>query len=270
MAVSWQVGPANSRSVRVLLYLAYGAAGGVVAFVGALLVLVVGSGVELVAVLLVVAFIAAVRMRPLLAMQGVEHERDRVLVAFAEQRRPLPLVGASLVCGGLLVGAFRLGAVGPLGYVLFGAACFVGAHLLSSKGALDPAAGTLTYRERTVSLDRVTGLRRLRLGPFTVGWLSYQRGRSTGTAPRLLVVPPRVAERLAESVAATETVPPGAVDTTTRRVLVGGACLWYLLAAAFLVALRGQGGEAARAAVIPALVLGLFGSLFLWAAYIET
>lgn len=142
--------------------------------------------------------------------------------------------------------------------------------MLSAGGEIDPETGTFAHGQRTADLDHVTGLRRLDLGPYALVWLSYQRGRSTSASPRMVVAPAGIADRLDEAIATTETVSPGAVDRTTRRALIGGGLFWYLLAGGFALALRAEGGQAARVAPVPVVILGLFGTMFLWAACVET
>ncbi|WP_424016662.1 hypothetical protein ACOZ4N_12260 [Halorientalis pallida] len=278
MGISWDVGPADSRLVRGLLYLAYGSLGGVLVFVAVVVLTVFGPALDrpfrnwrdVLPVVVGVLLLAIVRYRSFAVLRTEDTASDDLLAAFAEYRRPSLLVVVSVCCGALFLLALRLGHWGGLAYILFGFGCFVGAQVLSADGEIDPAAGTLTLRQRTAELDHVTGLRRLNLGPYALVWLSYQRGRSTSTSPRLVAVPSPIADRLDEAVAATDTVSPGEVDTTTRRVLIGGGLFWYLLAGGFVLALRAEGGQAARIAPVLVLVLGLFGTMFLWAAYVET
>ncbi|RXK49985.1 hypothetical protein [Halorientalis pallida] len=278
MAVSWAVGPANSRLVRGLLYLAYGSFGGVLVFVGVVVLAVFGPALDrpfrdwrdMLPVVVGLLLLALIRSRSFAVLRTEDTAPDDLLAAFAAHRRPSLLVVVSVCCGALFFLGLRLGHWGGLAYILFGVGCFVGAQVLSADGEIDLEAGTVLHRRRTAELDHVTGLRRLDLGPHALVWFAYQRGRSTSTSPRLVVVPPSIADRLAEAVAATDTVSPGEVDTTTRRVLIGGGLFWYLLAAGFVLALRAEGGQAARAAPVLVLVLGLFGTMFLWAAYVET
>jgi hypothetical protein len=278
MAVSWDAGPANSRLVRGLLYLAYGSFGGVLVFAGVAVLVAFGPALDrpfrdwrnMLPVVVGLLLLALVRYRSFAVLRTEDTAPDDLLAAFAERRRPSLLVVVSVCCGGLFVVALGLGHWGGLAYILFGVSCFVGAQVLSADGDIDPAAGTLTHRQRTAELDHVTGLRRLDLGPYALVWLSYQRGRSTSASPRMVVAPAGIADRLDEAIATTETVSPGAVDRTTRRALIGGGLFWYLLAGGFVLALRAEGGQAARVAPVLVLVLGSFGTMFLWAAYVET
>jgi hypothetical protein len=278
MAVSWSVDPANSRLVRGLLYLAYGSFGGVLVFAGVAVLVAFGPDLDrpfrdwrdTLPVVVGLLLLALVRYRSFAVLRTEDTAPDDLLAAFAEHRRPSLVVVVSVCCGALFVLALRLGHWGGLAYILFGFGCFVGAQVPSADGEIDPEAGTLTHRQRTAQIDHVTGLRRLDFGPYALVWLSYQRGRSTSTSPRLVVAPASIVDRLDEAVAATDTVSPGEVNTTTRRVLIGGGLFWYLLAGGFVLALRAEGGQAARIAPVLVLVLGSFGTMFLWAAYVET
>jgi hypothetical protein len=106
------------------------------------------------------------------------------------RRRPLLVAGGAWAI--VLAVVVRWHPLSAL--VLLGGAVllwFVAAACLTS-GRLDPAAGTLTYGSRTTSLDGLTRVRRVPLGPVTAYWLGFARGSVGSGAPRTLVVPRRV------------------------------------------------------------------------------
>lgn len=121
------------------------------------------------------------------------------------RRRPVLVAGGTWAIVLAVVGRWR-----PLAAVALVAGAvvlwFVAAACLTS-GRLDPATGTLTYGSRTTSLDGLSRVRRVPLGPVTAYWLGFARGSVGSGAPRTLVVPRRV---------------DGAVRTVLGRAVTSG------------------------------------------------
>jgi hypothetical protein len=174
--------------------------------------------------------------------------------------------------------AFLAFELGPLSVLAVGGIVGgLGTWLLLTAGRIDPDARTLSVRWnhwddeadlRTVDLDGWTGLRQYRVGPVVVLWPSYAR-RSSGARPRLLTVPPWVADDAAPVFEAAIDVPAPErkreANPTVAAVLVVlglgtfgvGAALWSLHAVP-------AGFRAWFAAFA-----GVFGFLFLAAAWRE-
>lgn len=168
------------------------------------------------------------------------------------------------------LGPFTVLAIG----VLVGS---LGTWLLLTTGRIDPDDRTLSFRQshwddeadlRTVDLDGWTNLRRFHVGPVVVLWPSYARG-SSGPRPRLLSVPPWVADAAAPVFEQALDVPAPERERETNPTVAAvlvifglgtfgvGAALWTLDVV-----------PAAFRAWFAALA-GVFGALFLAAAWRE-
>lgn len=225
--LSWAVGPADSRAIRVLFYLAEGLLGGAVAAV-----VVSGSEEALPAGLpggpvspgLVAVFVLLVLGSVVwfyaLARVAVEQSRKpdssdptswaqfqhSALAAWTrdQQWRWPGLIGIVVAAGLVALGPNAPGTLSedPLwfGALLLAVGCSALGELLSSEGRIDPESLTLAtprYREwREVDLRTLTSVRRVSVGEFTVCWLSVAPGVGKRTALQgFYAVPTAVLER---------------------------------------------------------------------------
>lgn len=220
--LSWSVGPADSRAIRVLFYLAEGLLGGAVAAI--LLsrseeLLSTGFPVGPVAPGLVAVFVLLVLGRAVwfyaLARVTVEQSRKSDSTESAESRdsaRPTSstqfhnsalaawtrnqqwrwsVAVAIVVTVGLVALAPDARVAYPesplrFGTLLLAVGCSALGELLSSEGRIDLDSLTLAaprYREwREVDLRTLTSVWRISMGPFTILWLSVRPGVERRTA----------------------------------------------------------------------------------------
>jgi len=165
-----------------------------------------------------------------------------------------------------------LAAVLLVGTTLFGLAPLTG--VLTTEGTFDPETRTLTVDDRTADLNRLTGRHRIPIGRITLLWLSYARGTSQWTVPRLVVLPTTVERHLrghmSASIAAPIEPPTAGEDTrdsnrTVQATLVTFALLFLGVAVGqFLVA-----DLPTAIAIWASSVMTLFALIFLWLAVRE-
>ncbi|UPV99375.1 hypothetical protein M0R88_12670 [Halorussus gelatinilyticus] len=214
--LSWSVGPADSRAIRVLFYLAEGLLGGAVVsilFSVAAETLPAALAGDPWAPGLIAVFALLVAGRVVWGYAVVRAAADRsrtapgatLLTWTRDQQWRWPLL-VTLVVGTALV-ALGSGATGAfsedsrwLGTLLLAAGCSALGEFLSSEGQLDAEKLTLAtprYREwREVDLRALASLRRVSVGPFAVCWLSVAPGVEDRTAIQgFYALPTDVAER---------------------------------------------------------------------------
>jgi hypothetical protein len=257
-SVSWERSLSDSRRLRWPATLAVGAVGGVLALG---VVLLLGTAVQsveaAVGAFVVVALALALGLRGPLAIHlseaGVPAEQ-RPIPKLRRWVRPLEAGVASLAFAGAYVGTVAVAdAVWPV-FVL--GALGVGAGFLASaaatRGSYDPATRTLTGRppqERTVDLDDAAAVRRVDVGETALCWLSYPRGTARIDAPRLLVLPLAVADRVERdvTVAAPER---NEGDRAVRVVAYLLALPAFAVGAFFLLGVAGVGPAAGEDSVV--------------------
>lgn len=273
---TWSWGPADSRTIRALLYSQYGFFGGlaflILAGVGYRLLRSVGSGepnlVVLLGVLIVGWFLARTA-----AVEWAGRSTLRETRPFGEFYR---VSRARWDATAAVLGAvvhYLLFAYSPtawaLGFLLGVPAALVGARFLSSEGELDRDARTLTYQGTDVDLNAVAAVRRFTVGERTILWLSFVRSRGDVSTPRLLVVPTRLADAVQDAfeTSTAREVESAATERTTRAALLGGA-LGFLGVAVGIGAVLAR-NEGPVAAVVLSGVFVCFGLLFLWLAVFD-
>jgi hypothetical protein len=272
--VSWSHGPADSAVARAFCYLQIGVLGGMaLVFAGAvagLYALTILSGnYRLLALLVLLTLVGGpASLLYLLPLIADPDQRPPIPEEWAEFRR-LNIVGAAVaaVLGAVvIIGAFAAGP--PVLWAAFLALPFVAfaGRSLASDGAFDPRAGTLTYADREVDLDDVTGVNRTDVAGYAVVRLAHDAGLGT---PGLLVLPESVADAVVPALdRAAESADPaesGSLALTATLVAFG---LGSLAGAAGLASLAGSVDQPAML-YWAALVAGLFGGLFLWVAWRE-
>lgn len=276
--LSWAWWPANSRLVRILLYINTGVVGGLVlAILVGLIVLggwVVWAG-ELELALLALVFFAII----FYIARGVAFEwAGRQTLAdtpfysefYRVERRRWHALAALLGAGAHLL----VYVVSPTAWFLGFIATLVGSIAslqLGSKGDLDPATPSLTYNGRDLDLRSVQPIRRLSLGPWTGVWLSPPRTRSRHRTPRLLSLPTPIADHLIALVEAGAFAEPEASadeESVATPPLVRAvsviAGVGFLGAAVGLGGLLFTQGVGVVGALIVPSILAVFGVLFLW------
>lgn len=229
------MGPANSRVVRVLLYLGEGFAIGAILSAAAGLVLPFLEGGRwlfgLLALLLLLAARWPAHLRHAHRGGDVAWEIQEWLTV---RRWPLTLLVLAAVSGGLIYGQLRPSVERfVLSWLAVHVSALTGflfagfALLLSSRGDLDPETLTLSYDGRgAVDLNHVTGVRRFAMGAWTFLWLSVssecgQRQRLRG----LYVVPSETANRTVSVCDADAGAVPEARESTrpSRSLVFVGA-----------------------------------------------
>ena len=197
--MSWSWGPANSRTVRVLLYAKYGISRG-----GVFLLLVGGS-------YLLIKRLLSGELNPrflllflivgwFLAYVGLIHwagrttlRQTRLFAEFYRVSRPRWYALATLLGAGAHYLLFAYSpTVWALAFLCSVPVLIIGSKFFSSEGKLDWNTQTLTYQGEEIDLELVTETRRVTIGKRTIVWLSFPRGRVGVQTPRLLVLPTRL------------------------------------------------------------------------------
>jgi len=271
--IEWAYTAATSRFVRAATYAGFGLLGG-------LAVIAVVGGVALVVGLAVAGNLAALALVGLLLLVGGPYSLLYLAPMLTDpaQRPPLPadsplvmlsarrLALASVAAGVVLVASGLVAPWLPIAVFVVGVLVLLPVvAALTTEGAADPDAGTLTVNGREVALADLQGVRRARLGAVVLAWLSYGRGTATGV-PRFVAVPRPVWAELAPALRAgvrTETESDDGLSRQVRTVLVGIGLGTLALAvgAGFLAVTRHGAGAVFGYAAAFAVV---FGALFLW------
>lgn len=268
--VTWSVTPASSLPLRCLWYasmaiwlgfgaLAVGTAG--LLAVAALLAGDPGPALLVGLLLLVGGPLSVLYVWPMLADPA---QRPDFLTPGPWVRPRWLAVGAVLVVSLVLV-------VPAAAVALFAVAIASGvlAALGRSEGAVDPDAGRVVTDGRPVDLDSLAGVARMDLPRIAVLWLRYPRSAGTAMAPRLLVVPGAMGDRVVASIE--EGIDPTAADPDTRssRTVRLALLVLGLGSLALGVALHLVGPVPPAVALWGSGLFGLFGLLFLWLAAVE-
>lgn len=286
--LEWRIDAANSAAVRAVCYAWIGTLGGaalvVLASVGvgalraaaagdlaplafALLFVLVGGPFSLLYVL------PAVRRsdyRPSLSLLVPDPAADpeeplaeRYAAVFAPRRLLAAAVLGALVLSSLaLVDVRVLGALVGLLFV-----ALVAASGLTAWGRLSPREPKLEYRTGTVPLESVRGVRRFDLGGTVCYWVSY-RERSIGT-PSLLAFTPEAARVFEDVLESLEPADPADAEPRNWAVTVAAGAIglaFLAFAAGVLVA----DAVPLEIGAYAALMTGMLGVLFVWAAYAMT
>lgn len=263
--LSWNWSPAESRSVRVLIYLAVSLPVGtllaILALLGPGLVAAVAGSFELwfLGVLAVFAVVAAPRLWAIVRGHRVRKERSRLAREWAAVGIWRWGFVAGLLFGGLLVGvetAFGVGLVERPRAFVFGAllaamSLVVTVRFLGSLGEIDPANLTLSYGDRDdIDLRYLTDVKRLTLGRYTVLWLRFAPGVDDRRAQDLYAMPTGVAERawpvLKRGIASGTPTESGEKSDLLRRVNVFVAVVFVGGSAAVLALLVWLGSPPAE------------------------
>lgn len=273
---SWSWGPANSRTVRVLLYAQYGVSRGV----GFLLLIGVSYlflqqlsadnlNPRFLTVILIVGWS--------LAYIGVLHlagqttlRQTRLFDEFYQVRRPLWYAIATLLGAGV---HYLLFAYSPTVWALLFLSSvpvlLIGSKLLSSAGEIDEETRTITYQGNEVDLEMVSGIHRFTIGNRTILWLSYTRDGVGIQSPRLLILPTQLIDntwQMFESGVAQE-VESSEPRRRTRGIFLGTAL--GFLGSAVAIGVLVTRSEGLIVAIGLSGIFALFGLLFLWLAIFD-
>lgn len=183
-AYAWSEGPATSRPIRILLYLAEGlVGGGLISVAGSMAILAFGASAGAVGLFAIFLVIAA-RWTAFFQYRSREETRWELREWIRVRRWPWTVLLVGLLGGALLSLQLRslawviLANLGINQGLLFTG--FLGAGVafrLSSKGEVDPETLTLSYGgRREVDLHYLTDVKRVTIGPWTLLWLSAPRG----------------------------------------------------------------------------------------------
>ncbi|WP_255169489.1 hypothetical protein [Natrononativus amylolyticus] len=289
-AIEWRIDAANSFAVRAVCYAWIGLFGGGLlavaasAGVGAVAAAVEGNVASLALLALFVLvggpfsllyLLPAIRdadYRPGLSLfvpDPVSDPAETTAERYAAVFTPWRLLAAAVVGAVVLAAAVVVDprALGVLIGALFVA--LVATSGLTTWGRLSPDGPTLEYRTGTVPLGGIDGARRLDVGGTVLYWVSYRSGvRSFGT-PSLLAFTPEAArafEAVLEDLEPADRAEPEPRNWPVT-IVAGGMGVTFLAVAAGLLLVD----------VVPlaigayaALMTGLLGVLFVWAAYALT
>ena len=270
-AFSWRVGPAESRLVRTLLYLA-------TALVPAYPIVVVLEALTLTGLslsglvigLLFTVVLIIVTGRTVLAVQAAP--TYWVLEDFLEvlQLRWLG-VTTLLAIGGLAVVSRWAGMV-YLAFFLVWFPCLGGVLLLSSHGTIDPGERVLTYvtvRRYAIPLDTITTMKQFEVGQRTYLWLSFHTTEGT-PVDRLVMVPTVVYEQIASVFERAQTPADETKEESTSQSwveLVAGVLVFGGLSVGLALILYLGGLPLEGALALPVVLFGVFFLYFLIAHY---
>jgi hypothetical protein len=237
-ALSWKVGPADSRLVRVLTYLAEGFLGGALLFAvfdalwGLVFGTAAGNSLGLGVAALFVVLLARWVWFTLWARRATRHADDPGRWMTREwlevYRLRWVVVLTMLVGGGLLAADSFLSLHGDdseslwFGAMLVSVGCILASGLLSTRGELDADSLTLTtYRygeRRELDLRTLTATKRLTLGNHTLLWLSVTPGVEKRTAMQgFYAIPTPVLDRGWSAFEAGLAADPPMNDETVER-----------------------------------------------------
>ncbi len=271
--ISWSIRVQNSRLLRFCVYTAISVLGGMflLAVCGSIFFLIVeiwqGNFSPVVLALLLALIGGPVSLLYLLPVLRDADQRPSPtqFIPFGVSLRMLPILS---LCGALLLfGSIQVSPLGPL--VVFGVGIFVllpVASAVQSDGKIDTEENTLTYYNRTVDLDTLTRVRRLRVGALSILWLSYVSGTATTLTPRLVVLPTDIERRTRETFEAGVSQPVADEHHGSPRAVSIALGLFGFLflsigGVVFLIDQIPSGVD-----VYFGVFLGLFGMIFLWAA----
>ena len=276
--VSWSYTPAESPVLRILAHLPFAAVGGIVLLavgggawfaVSSVLRGEYASAFRILFALIVAIGVFAVRLEPLF---GDERRRSRGLDFDPDPR--WVFVG-SLVSVGVLLAAIVAGEPPFLVLLglLFGAVAVpsVVVGVLTSKGELDPDAGTLTYHGREVELSALTNARRFAVSGAVFYRLSHVAGSASFGTPRFLVIPSSADVPVRDAVTAGVAAESAAYDTGSNQAVRIAAVmfgLFFLGFGGFLLTVEpnSPNPRAGGVLVYAALMSGGLGLLFLFVA----
>lgn len=235
-SLTWNQGPKNTRSIRVLLYVSKGFLGSLGILSGLYVVHVlltratsIGINSSTVAIVLLGLFLLVIRGLPFgLAWQS-GHFTPEFFSDFADVCSMHLVVVSSLLISGTLLGPLILVPhLRPL-YVFLPLVSVGGwmtltylAYFLHSEGRIDPETQTLIYRDETVDLDSLADVQSVTVNKRTVLFLSFDPG--TGPHPRRFFVLPKSTVNEARPVFKSgidQNASEG--DSTDRMTYVGGA-----------------------------------------------
>ena len=245
-SIEWSHDAATSRSLRLLSHLPVAAFGGVFlpAAVASVAFVLADPGVLRSPFVLLVALLALVggpaSLLYLWPMLADPDQRPTRSAFSGTDKSPFTArsVGAAVVAGALAVVA--LVAVGVPFRVVYGlvvASVFspILVAVATTEGMLEE--GTLTIDRREVPLERVKGVRSIRVGGLVVLWLSYAR-RSGLFVPRLAVLPAADVEAVLAALEAGIEADPDleSPDRAVQAVAVGMGTLFLASGAGAYVA----------------------------------
>lgn len=269
--VTWSIGPGSSLPLRLLWYAGVSVWGGFVLLsVGFAAVVAIGGlagGDPGPALLVGLLFLVGgpLSLLYLWPVLTAAEQRPAFLTPPAWMRARWLALGSVAVAGLVLTVP-----VAAIAFFPFGIASGIVIALLRSEGELDPDAGELTTNGRTVDLGDLAGVSRLDPGPLTLCWLRYPPGTGSSMAPRLVVLPGTVSDRVVAAIEASPR-PPTTAAARTRSSRAVQAVLLVLGLGSLAV-----GGSLSLVESLPLAValwggalFGLFGVLFLWLAYAE-
>lgn len=206
--LSWSWRPADSRLVRLLLYIPHGLLGGLFVLMLVPLSLSLVQSLragEIRAVLIVVLVLAGwlIAQTILLGWSGrVSLRRDGLFSEFYRASRLRWHAVAALVGAAVQLLVFHFSpAVWAIGMLSTLGVSLSAAMVLSSAGELYPDGETLMYRDREIDLDSFADARRLSVGRRTFVWSSSSQSQEQagGAPPRLLAVPTRLLTEIEET-----------------------------------------------------------------------
>jgi len=206
--LTWDCSPADYRVTSLLRYLPFVFLGGYVGIglvAGALALPGLLGSPELLALVALLALVGGpMSLLYLLPMLRDPDQRpDLDSRGWYEGISPVGVLLAAAAGTALTLAGAALtgGASHFLGVVVFLAIPVFLLGVVDGEGQVDPSDGTLTYRESTVDVTRIDGVRTWQVGSLVLVWLDYVPGTS-GPRPRLLSVPADVADDIVDALRA--------------------------------------------------------------------
>lgn len=263
---SWTIGPAESRSIRILLYLAIGL---VPAYFILTIAKIIGTGGLSFRIILVGGLLAVVLVLIVIRAAFAVHVSPTywVFTEFYQVAHPVWISVVTLIAIAVLTAFTKLVASIHISFFLLWIACISGAILLSSRGTIDLKNQTLTYvtiRQYEIPLESVTNTKRFTVGRREYLWLSFCTADRT-FADRLVVIPVRVfdqigfLEKFDESTGSEER----STEKPQREVLLAGSIIFSVLIGGFSIILYLGGGSLIASIRISVILFGIPFFLFL-------
>lgn len=271
-AYAWSAGPADSRTVRVLLYLAEGlAGGGVISLAISMAILAFGAGPGTLGIF-VLFLVLATRWAAFYRYRSRGETRWEFQEWTRVRRWPWTVPLAGLLGGGLLSLQLRspgwvvVSNLGINQFLLFsGFCCAIVALRLSSKGEVDPGTLTLSYGERReVDLRFLSDVKRFSVGGVTVLWLSAPRGyEDRRKLQGLYVIPAETLEQVWHTFEAglEADVETPAGYRPSRSVIYAGVVIVGGTGVAVFAVLSAAGQPPLFAAYLALTTFGLIGAI---------
>ncbi|MDH5019706.1 hypothetical protein [Halobacterium rubrum] len=273
--VEWTYTVESSRFLRVLAVAGAGAVGSVFVFVGAAVVLVVGSSLldgefAILGLLLAFGLLGARRLATHAAL--FDSETSTVTDVLPARQVVAASVAWAVLLAALLAAAVQSEAVFAV-LALAAVGCLLLAGLLHSEGHVDTDEGVVVVDGggggSEATLASVDDVRRHDLGSIAVLRVRYHDGTGS-SVPRLLTVPGEQTAAVQRALESSDAEPPESDrNPLIAKTLYAFALGSFVLAGVFGYFAAAERGDAAVIGAYVALFVSVFGLLFAWLGVVE-